>query len=671
MKLLTPIFSFLLCISIYSQETDTQELINNLTQKIKQSDRSEKLKWMDSLTTAIRYKKEFNYDSVVKQTISYAFQLDSVTIASSHIADRIFYLANRAGKPNEAVRVFDDFIKKRPVINRPDILAQLYLNGADGYFFSGKTKESISFYQSAGAYALEAKDSILLGKSKIYTSDAYADGGQFAEAGLILVEAETIFEKLKDTTNLLTTFNSRANLYSRIGFFKEAQQVREELIKLATPRKDYRILQSTYYNIAIDNRKTNDYKSRIQNLNKALKNAELGNYKSYQMRILISLLQAYSFNNNTADATRILHLIQEHPYRPKDGGLDNFHYLEALANYHLVLGNNNRVIDYGKTLLKLDARNDFGNSMDTHNLLATAYDNIENSEKSYEHFKVYSRIRDSIYKIQNIKSLTYYQTLYETKKRDAKIQSQQSEIVLLDTKNKVKTQWMLFGGLGLLSLFLAVYFIRSYKFLKKRQALQELFAHELIKGQEEEKTRLARELHDSVGQKLMLLNKKTKQLEIPDIESLTKNTLEELRSISRGLYPANIEKLGITAAIESMINEVDAHTNIFFTNDIANIDEIIDKETSIHLFRIIQETLNNVVKHANAKAVSVVIEKNDHSIKAIVKDNGKGFELSKKIKQATSIGMKTLTERAKIIHSFLDIESTPNRGTTLQLIIPK
>lgn len=169
----------------------------------------------------------------------------------------------------------------------------------------------------------------------------------------------------------------------------------------------------------------------------------------------------------------------------------------------------------------------------------------------------------------------------------------------------------------------------------------------------------------------MLLNRKTKSLDDPVIESLAGNTLEELRTISRGLHPASIEKLGITAAIESLVNEMDVNTDIFFTHDIDNIDQEVTKETSIHLYRIIQEALNNMLKHAEAKAASVIIEKNATTIKAIVKDNGKGFEFLEKIRQSTSLGMKTLMERAKIIHSSLKIESAPNKGTILQLTIPK
>lgn len=228
--------------------------------------------------------------------------------------------------------------------------------------------------------------------------------------------------------------------------------------------------------------------------------------------------------------------------------------------------------------------------------------------------------------------------------------------------------WQFWFASLFISAFLIV--IGFYYKNKKDEKRRELFTQNLINAQEEERTRVARELHDSVGQKLMLLTKKTKNLGNLEMENLAGNTLEELRSISRGLHPATLERLGPSAAIKAMIDEVDGNTEIFFTHDIENIDALLSKEASLHLYRIIQEVLNNMVKHADAKAATVTIEKKKDSIEAIIEDNGKGFEYNEKLKSSSSLGMKTLMERAKILHSKIEIKSQINKGTTITLIIP-
>ncbi len=216
-----------------------------------------------------------------------------------------------------------------------------------------------------------------------------------------------------------------------------------------------------------------------------------------------------------------------------------------------------------------------------------------------------------------------------------------------------------------ISIF-SLYYLRN----KEKQKRSEAYTHNLIKAQEDERTRLARELHDSVGQKLMLLTKKTKSTGKKDMEDLAINTLEELRAISRGLHPSTLERLGPTLAIQNMVDEIDANTTIFFTHDIDDIDSYLNKETSLHLYRIIQELLNNLVKHAEAKAATVTIKKRKNSIKMVISDNGKGFEVTEKVKTTTSLGMNTMLERAKILKSKIDMKSQINKGSTITLLIP-
>jgi len=182
---------------------------------------------------------------------------------------------------------------------------------------------------------------------------------------------------------------------------------------------------------------------------------------------------------------------------------------------------------------------------------------------------------------------------------------------------------------------------------------------------------LARELHDGVGQKLMLLTKRTKSTGNAELESLAKSTLEELRNISQGLHPISIREFGFTNATISLINEVDLHTDILFTNSIEIIDDFINEDNSLHLYRIIQEILNNVVKHSDTKSCFFSISSTKKQLKVVVKDKGKGFDYVKKKKENTTLGMGTIFERCKIIKAKLAIVSELEKGTKIEIIIPK
>ena len=153
------------------------------------------------------------------------------------------------------------------------------------------------------------------------------------------------------------------------------------------------------------------------------------------------------------------------------------------------------------------------------------------------------------------------------------------------------------------------------------------------------------------------------------MESLAGKTLEELRSISRGLHPPTLNDFGITQTIINLINEIDEHSSIFFTNEIENIDDVLSKETSLHLYRIFQEILNNMVKHSAAREASVTIKKDARMIRATIIDNGIGFAVDENINNTTTLGMKTLMERMKIIKSRVEINSNKN-GTKFHIYIP-
>ena len=648
-----------------SLQIKTQELSN----KAKESVGAKKLEWLDSIARLSQNDPKLNYESHVHRVVNYALEIDSVDMAAFHTSQLIFYLANRAGKPKEGIQVFDRFLAKNLEIKDPDINAQLYLNGGDSYFFGGETASSIPLYKSAGMYALEAGDSLLLGRSKNYTSDAYADTGRFAEAGAILSESEVIFESMKDTFNLLTTRNSRANLYSRIGFFEEAAKIRAEIVSLAEKREDYRMLQSTLYNASIDSRKVRDDKNWIAYLKRALYFAEKGNLKSYEPKILISLLRAYSLSDSLQKARQVYNRIQEDKERYQQG-LDGAHYDEAIACYEFTRGNYKEAINIAEGLLSAESSKDFGNAERLHKFLTEAYETVNNQEKAHYHHKKYAALRDSISNIQNVRALTYYQTLYETKKRDATIDAQNAEIALLDVENEMKKQWIILGSIGLVAFFLIVFFLRSRQAAKNKKLLLEGFSQELIKAQEGERSRVARELHDSVGQKLILLTKKTNVFADDQTDALASSTLDELRTISRGLHPSNIEKLGISKALEDLVNQADASTDIFFTHEIDNIDPKLHPETALHVYRIVQEAINNMIKHSETRSALVQVKERESHIDISIEDKGKGFVFTDALRSGESMGMRTLLERTKIIRSKLEVISAPNQGTIIQLRVP-
>ncbi len=205
----------------------------------------------------------------------------------------------------------------------------------------------------------------------------------------------------------------------------------------------------------------------------------------------------------------------------------------------------------------------------------------------------------------------------------------------------------------------------------------------LIFVQEEERKRVARELHDGTSQSLtslmLILKAIQKSDDIKEIRKLTEtyrevlyNTLEEIQKISYELRPMTLDKLGIDEAIKRYIGDLLEHTNIKITYDnkecaFSNLDQEI--ETTV--YRIVQETLTNAVRHSQAGNIEVVLRSDDRFVEMIARDDGRGFELEKVTKNwENALGILGMMERAALLMGELKIDSAPGKGTTVRLRLP-
>jgi len=242
------------------------------------------------------------------------------------------------------------------------------------------------------------------------------------------------------------------------------------------------------------------------------------------------------------------------------------------------------------------------------------------------------------------------------------------ESLLLNIRSKnffYKTGWF-YLCISLASIVFLLWLVRQQQ---QRKQLQEQFSQDLMQSQEDERARIAKDLHDSVGQQLTLIKRQLQEQGQNSMSTLTNNALEEVRQISRGLYPVIIQQLGLSGSIEQLLFDVDEQTDLFVSAQIDDIDTHFNKTAALHLYRFIQENVSNVIKHAKAKALTVSISRTEKHTTIVISDNGKGFDVAEKQKN-NSLGLKTLEERIRILAGTLVIESTPKTGTHTTAIIP-
>ncbi|HLB95106.1 MAG TPA: sensor histidine kinase [Nitrospiria bacterium] len=218
------------------------------------------------------------------------------------------------------------------------------------------------------------------------------------------------------------------------------------------------------------------------------------------------------------------------------------------------------------------------------------------------------------------------------------------------------------------------------------QALFRLYMREARHAVMEERTRIALDLHDGLVQTLVGLNYKMDLLDqilfadpekvkaaLTDTRDLLKNAIEEARQVVFNLKPIYFEKLDLLPALRGYLKSYEKQYGIATTLKAMGEEARIPPRTKVFLFRIVQEALSNVQKHARAKQVHLQVQVGDKDLKAVIQDDGIGFdleEISQSPEKWASFGLRGIEERAKLLGGTASIQSKPKQGTTIRVTLP-
>jgi signal transduction histidine kinase/ligand-binding sensor domain-containing protein len=243
---------------------------------------------------------------------------------------------------------------------------------------------------------------------------------------------------------------------------------------------------------------------------------------------------------------------------------------------------------------------------------------------------------------------------------------------------------VIFGVFGMI----AVSYQLRLNQLENRRATQEEFSRRLINAHESERQRVAAELHDGLGQSLLVIKNRSLlgemnsesngQIEqFKSISDAATQAIEEVRHITYNLRPYHLNRLGLTQAIEAMIELVAESTPIKFETRTALLDDTFPEESEVVFYRIVQECINNIIKHSEATEASVEIVRKENEIIVTIGDNGRGFApehntSAVSMKTKGGFGLVGLAERVRMLRGTHTIESIAGRGTTVtvKIVLP-
>lgn len=258
---------------------------------------------------------------------------------------------------------------------------------------------------------------------------------------------------------------------------------------------------------------------------------------------------------------------------------------------------------------------------------------------------------------------------------------------LFSAENQIGS--ILLGAIGLLFL-MSIAIVLFFYFSRRRIIQAELdtanmeIAHqkELLRStiitQEEERKRIAQDLHDAISSKLNVVSLNANLLTDNNMEpeeahkigaaiySMTSNVLENSRRIAHDLLPPTLEKFGLTAALEELCEELIETGKFKLGYDLNYSEGFLSPSNELHVFRIVQELMNNSIKHSEATTIHLSLNTEENLLSLNYKDNGKGCDLEN-VQKVKGLGMSGIENRTIILAGILDVESSPGSGLTVNL----
>lgn len=234
-------------------------------------------------------------------------------------------------------------------------------------------------------------------------------------------------------------------------------------------------------------------------------------------------------------------------------------------------------------------------------------------------------------------------------------------------------------GLGTLA-----YRRRAVRWRRARES-QEDFSGKLLVSQEAERQRIAAELHDGLGQSLLIIknravlalnsfsDQETTREQLEEISAGASQAVEEVREISYNLRPYQLDRFGLSKSLQALSSQASKSSGIAFTADVGKIDNLFPREVESSIYRIVQEGVNNIIKHSHAQEATITVHQRDGYLRLVVRDNGQGFQSAETAStepRSGGFGLIGMAERVRMLKGIFDIESASERGTTITIQLP-
>jgi two-component system NarL family sensor kinase len=538
-------------------------------------------------------------------------------------------------------------------------------------FYKNQNEDQLDYYILRSTYA------------RIFLNE-----GNYLEAARLYLEVLEYYEKEGDDRQKGRAHAQVGLAYDYANMFEQAQHYYSLAIFYREKISDTLGLINTYNNMGILHKNQHQTQDAITYYQKALGLAQKTGLAAHQINPLINLGVAHRILEKYADATKYYHqallLARQLQMDQKVNDIYN-----NLSHLYIAQKSFQKAYEYAKLGVAAVEKSQKLEDLVKYNYnLALALHGLGRYKESSELMFKQRAFADSLYNIANARSMTELHTQYETEKKQQQIEllSQQTLVQKLKLRQR---EW----ALGIAILMLALLIMVTYMLIRHRKLIeaiqlketnrrhQERITKEVLGAEERERRRIAADLHDGVGQWLSVsllhlhhLRKEIDQVAPQLHDSVTialkviEDSYDEMRSISHQMMPHTLLKVGLVSAIKEFVHLLDKH-QITVNLHVSELTGTLDEQTETILYRVIQESINNVIKHAKATRLSIQLFQDSEGVSVTIEDNGVGFD-KQKVLPHSGIGLHNMMDRVLLLQGFLEIDSFPGKGTQITVFLP-
>ena len=558
---------------------------------------------------------------------------------------------------------------------------------AQTYYIRGLYDSCLVIFEEVLLLAKKMNDKIKIGTTLLNLGTSHREKGDFEKAFAYCIEARKIIDdtnddllkgKMDDVLQIL--------YYSRTNYGKAIEHGKRALA-VARKSKDEMFLMQCLVNLSLSYNATKKHAQAEMLLNESISIAKVRGNKRVEAAAIMSLAQIALDNR---DAVKIKYYCKQSlKLQNEIGSVDGEALaLRAMGIAFLLESNADSSNWYAQKAYTIDITNKLrSETLEVLNLLAGI---SFASGKIKDGFDYAQQFSDTLKLVVNeiiSQQSAELEKKYETEKKQNQIKQLQSQTLVqqLSINKKNTINYILAGG----TVSILIISLLSYRTYRNKQKLQQqkietleteqqLTATEaVLKGEEQERTRLAKDLHDGLGGmlsgiKYSFQNMKGNLIMTPDNAQafersmdMLDSSIKEMRRVAHNMMPEALVKFGLDTALKDFCNDINLSGALQVSYQSIGLENVvIDQTTAITIYRIVQELINNTMKHAAAKSTIVQVTKTNGQLSVTVEDDGKGFDTGI-LKQSKGIGWDNIKNRIDFLKGKLDVRSETGKGTSV------